>query len=69
MGPSSLDDLLARYAELDALIERAVAACAVNDRDQAVLLGFAITQKLTTLDERLLEMGIVPDGVQVPSDL
>lgn len=34
-----------------------------------VLLGYAVTQKLTTLDERLLEMGILLDGLQVPPDL
>lgn len=61
MSPASLDELLARYAELDALIQRARAACGVQDRDQAVLLAYAVTQKLTTLDERLLEMGITPE--------
>jgi hypothetical protein len=62
MSPATHDELQKRYAELDALIERALEACAAKDRDQAVLLSYAVTQKLTTLDERLLDLGIIPEA-------
>ena len=60
MPAASFADLAARYAQLDQLIERACAAARARDSAAAILLGCAVAQKLTTLDERLLEMGILP---------
>ena len=66
MSPASLPEIAARYAELEALLVRAIAACQAKDAGQAVLLACAITQKLTTLDERVLALGIGPYGLVLP---
>ena len=48
-----LDQVLARYATINALIEDALARIAAGDRDQALLLSAGVVAKLRVLDGKL----------------
>jgi len=62
MSPASVDELRARYAELERLLERAIAACKNGDRPGAILLSSAVVQKTSALDRRLRALGLLSEG-------
>lgn len=57
----AVDQLLARYDTLDALIDQALDAIAAGDRERAILLGSAVVQQCSALDRRLAKLGALPE--------
>jgi hypothetical protein len=64
--PAPWPVLARKYAELDRLIERAIAACQRQDGAEACLVAHAITAKLFVLDGHLGVVDLRDAGDQTP---